>query len=115
MKPNKLIYILPVLSTLALVGCEGPGGMVDSAPVVVSSDFALSYGNGYGGPGYYYGPPGRGYYARGAGVQYYQTRNHVPSHYWGQWHGDRRYYGGPASVRSGSYHQGNTRPPGYRD
>lgn len=49
--------------------------------------FSLSFGNGYAGRGYYYGPPNTSYYDRQPGVTYYRTRE--------------SYYGGP-SYRSNS-------------
>jgi hypothetical protein len=91
---------------MALTGCEVPGAAVYAGGTTVSTDFALSYGNGYSGPGYYYGPLGLSYYRSGPGVYFYRTRQVVPSHYWARWHGDRRYYGGPARSWGDSDHDG---------
>lgn len=38
------------------------------------SSFSLSFGSGYAGRGYYYGPPGVSYYSRQPGVTYYRSR-----------------------------------------
>lgn len=51
------------------------------------STFSLSFGSGYAGRGYYYGPPGASYYYRQPGVTYYRSRD--------------SYHGSP-SYRSGS-------------
>jgi hypothetical protein len=48
-----------------------------------SSTFVLSFGTGYAGRGYYYGPPGAAYHYQAPGVRYYATRPAVPSHYSG--------------------------------
>lgn len=48
-----------------------------------SSSFVISFGSGYAGRGYYYGPPNAGYYYQRSGVVYYPTREAVPRHYWG--------------------------------
>ena len=110
MKLKRLLCILPAFAALALTGCEVPGGptYVESGPAVssVSTDFVLSYGNGYSGPGYYYGPPGLTYYRRTPGVYYYRSREGVPGHYWGRWHGDRRHYGGPGGAYRDHDHDG---------
>jgi hypothetical protein len=45
------------------------------------SAFVLSFGTGYAGRGYYYGPPGAPYYYQSPGVRYYATRNVVPREY----------------------------------
>ncbi len=45
------------------------------------SSFTLTFGTGYAGRGYYYGPPGMPYYYQAPGVTYYQTRSSVPSRY----------------------------------
>ena len=47
-----------------------------------SSGFVITFGNGYAGRGYYYGPPRRSYYSRQPGVVYYSRRGLVPSRYW---------------------------------
>lgn len=46
------------------------------------SNFSITFGNGYAGRGYYYGPPSMPYYYRGPGVIYYNRRGMVPSRYW---------------------------------
>lgn len=46
------------------------------------SNFGITFGNGYAGRGYYYGPPSMPYYYRGPGVIYYNRRAMVPSRYW---------------------------------
>ncbi|HEX2750806.1 MAG TPA: hypothetical protein VHM91_22565 [Verrucomicrobiales bacterium] len=86
-------------AALCLSSCEvaGPGYVASTG--VVSTDFALSYGNGYGGMGYYYGPPGLAYYDRGPNISFYRTRYLVPQTHWSHWHGDRRYYYGPGRDR----------------
>lgn len=38
------------------------------------SSFSLSFGSGYAGHGYYYGPSNSSYYYRQPGVSYYRTR-----------------------------------------
>lgn len=48
-----------------------------------SSRFVVTFGTGYAGRGYYYGPPGVPYYYQAPGVRYYRSRSVVPSHYWG--------------------------------
>jgi hypothetical protein len=45
------------------------------------SHFTLSFGSGYRGRGYYYGPPGVPYYYEAPGVVYYSSRSLVPSRY----------------------------------
>jgi len=96
MKPNLLLCIPAALAGLVLCNCVGPVDTHYAAPATVSTDFVLTYGNGWSGAGYYYGPPGLSYYHRVPGVYYYHTRDVVPAHYWDRWHGDMRYYGGPA-------------------
>lgn len=46
------------------------------------SSFSLSFGSGYAGRGYYYGPPRSAYYYQRPGVVYYRTREAVPRTYW---------------------------------
>lgn len=46
------------------------------------SGFTITFGNGYAGRGYYYGPPRMRYYNRGPGVMFYSRRAMVPSRYW---------------------------------
>jgi hypothetical protein len=71
--------------------------------------FTLSFGTGWRGRGYYYGPPGVPYYYQAPGVVYYSSRAAVPSRYLvrGAYHDDsldvavqralarRGYYRGP--------------------
>jgi hypothetical protein len=45
------------------------------------SRFTLSFGTGWRGRGYYYGPPGVPYYYEAPGVVYYSSRAAVPSRY----------------------------------
>lgn len=47
-----------------------------------TSTFVLSFGSGYAGSGYYYGPPNAVYYYERPGVRYYATRNVVPRGYY---------------------------------
>lgn len=47
------------------------------------SSFVITFGTGYAGRGYYYGPPNSSYYYERSGVAYYPTREAVPGHYWG--------------------------------
>lgn len=104
MKLKQLLCISPLAAAAALClsSCEvaGPGayysGAAYSAGPTVSSDLVLTYTSGYAGTGYYYGPRGYNYHHRGPGVYYYRTREVVPNTYWTHWHGDSRYYGGPA-------------------
>jgi hypothetical protein len=46
------------------------------------SGFVLSFGNGYAGQGYYYGPPNSRYYHQRSDVRYYSNRNSVPRDYY---------------------------------
>ena len=48
-----------------------------------SSNFTITFGNGYRGRGYYYGPRGASYFYERPGVRFYSSRSLVPSHYWG--------------------------------
>jgi hypothetical protein len=48
-----------------------------------SSTFALGFGTGYAGRGYYYDPPGSSYYYNAPGVRYYASRTAVPARYLG--------------------------------
>jgi hypothetical protein len=58
------------------------------APRVYSSHprsgFTLSFGTGYAGSGYYYGPPSSPYYYQRPDVRFYSTRELVPREYLGQ-------------------------------
>lgn len=61
------------------------------------SSFTLSFGSGYAGNGYYYGPPNAAYYYERPGVTYYRTRAVVP----------REYYSSPGYVAAGpGYYSG---------
>lgn len=51
------------------------------------TSFTLSFGNGYAGRGYYYGPPGVSYYYARPEVHYYRTRELAPRAYWGSSYG----------------------------
>lgn len=62
------------------------------------SSFTLSFGTGYAGRGYYYGPPGMPYYYQGPGVVYYSRREYVPRQYWGS-PAYRNHYGVEADVQ----------------
>lgn len=46
------------------------------------SSFTLSFGTGYAGRGYYYGPPNSSYYYARPEVRYYATREVVPREYY---------------------------------
>lgn len=46
------------------------------------SSFVLSFGSGYAGRGYYYGPPNAVYYYERPGVRYYANREVVPHGYY---------------------------------
>jgi hypothetical protein len=72
------------------------------------STFVLSFGSGYAGQGYYYGPPNASYYYQTPGVVYYRSREAVPRQYYPRdWQRDstdasvqralarRGYYNGP--------------------
>jgi hypothetical protein len=47
-----------------------------------SSSFILSFGTGYAGRGYYYGPPNCPYHYERPGVRYYATREAAPREYY---------------------------------
>ncbi|MEZ0277026.1 MAG: peptidoglycan-binding protein, partial [Roseimicrobium sp.] len=85
------------------------------------SSFVITFGSGYAGQGYYYGPPNSSYYYQTPGVTYYRSRDAVPRQYyprdWGQQQAGsstdasvqralarRGYYNGPidGSLGSGS-------------
>lgn len=72
------------------------------------TSFSLTFGNGYAGQGYYYGPPGVPYYYSRPGVRYYRSWYLAPRTYWSgnyqavslgvqvqQALANRGYYGGP--------------------
>lgn len=46
--------------------------------------FTLSFGTGYAGRGYYYGPPNSAYYYQRSDVRYYATREAAPREYYRQ-------------------------------
>lgn len=46
------------------------------------SGFILSFGTGYAGSGYYYGPPNSPYYYQRSDVRYYAARNLAPREYY---------------------------------
>lgn len=57
----------------------------DSRRVYISrprSTFTLSFGNGYRGQGYYYGPPNSPYYYERPDVNYYSNREAAPREYY---------------------------------
>ena len=81
------------------------------------SSFVISFGTGYAGRGYYYGPPNASYYYQTPGVVYYRSREAVPRQYYPrEWQMEstdmkvqralarRGYYNGPidGSLGSGS-------------
>lgn len=47
-----------------------------------SSTFILSFGNGYAGQGYYYGPPNSSYYYQRSDVRYFANRESAPREYY---------------------------------
>ncbi|RBP39787.1 putative peptidoglycan binding protein [Roseimicrobium gellanilyticum] len=72
------------------------------------STFVITFGTGYAGQGYYYGPPNAPYYYQTPGVSYYRNRESVPRQYYPrEWQMDstdakvqralarRGYYNGP--------------------
>jgi hypothetical protein len=66
---------------LLLCSCEAPGPTVYDRPG--SEDrYTVTYANGFGGPGYYYGPSNLGFYSQQPGIVYYRTREEVPRRYW---------------------------------
>jgi hypothetical protein len=102
MKTKHLSLLAPTVAALALLtqGCVyddyyyGSGGYYGgtvASGAVSTGGFTLSYGSGWMGPGYYWGPPGLSYYRYTPGVYYYRTREAVPHHYWRHWHGDHRH------------------------
>jgi hypothetical protein len=68
------------------------------------SSFILSFGNGYAGQGYYYGPPNSNYYYQRSDVRYFANRESAPREYYGS----ERYQGGStdASVQRALAHRG---------
>jgi hypothetical protein len=65
--------------------------------------FSLSFGTGYAGRGYYYGPPGVPYFYERPGVTYYRDRASVPRSYYG---GGGGYYDRCADVQRILYRGG---------
>lgn len=49
---------------------------------VPRSSFIITFGSGWAGQGYYYGPPNQPYYYQTPGVSYYRTREAVPRQYY---------------------------------
>jgi len=78
-----------------------------------SSGFVLSFGTGYAGRGYYYGPPHSPYYYERDEVRYYATRDAAPREYYSRGEnnsvgaavqqalGRRGYYQGPIDGQIG--------------
>lgn len=68
------------------------------------SSFSLSFGTGYAGRGYYYGPPGAPYYYQQPGVTYYRTRES----YYGNpvYHGDSVDYAVQRALARRGYYYG---------
>lgn len=50
---------------------------------VPRSSFSFVFGNGYSGPGYYYGPQDADYFYEAPGVSYYRTIETIPRRYEG--------------------------------
>lgn len=50
-------------------------------PSLLIPGYKLVPGNGFAGPGYYYGPPFAPYYYEGRGVRFYRTRESAPRVY----------------------------------
>jgi hypothetical protein len=67
---------------------------------VPRSNFVITFGNGYAGRGYYYGPPGMPYFYEAPGVRFYRSRDLVPPGYWrGPYHGPHNVMGGSMDFR----------------
>lgn len=66
------------------------------------STFTLSFGTGYAGSGYYYGPPNSPYYYERSDVRYYATREAAPREYYqNDGYSDRNYgYSGRSTDAS---------------
>lgn len=47
------------------------------------SSFILSFGNGYAGQGFYYGPPNSSYYYQRSDVRYFANHESAPREYYG--------------------------------
>jgi Ni/Co efflux regulator RcnB len=77
------------------------------------SGFTLSFGTGYAGRGYYYGPPHSAYYYERPEVRYYATREAAPREYYSRGNNNsggaavqevlrrRGYYRGPVDGQIG--------------
>lgn len=63
-------------------GHGGHGGHDSHYYSYPRSNFTLSFGTGYAGSGYYYGPPYSSYYYARPEVRYYATRAVVPREYY---------------------------------
>jgi Putative peptidoglycan binding domain len=50
---------------------------------VSRSSYTVTYGTGWRGRGYYYGPPGAAFFYETPGVAFYTSRGAVPVRYWG--------------------------------
>jgi hypothetical protein len=79
---------------------------------VPRSGFTLTFGTGYAGRGYYYGPPGAAYFYQRPGVMFYRNRYSVPNYYWGRGY-DRLYSGRSTevAVQRALYRMGYYRGP----
>ncbi len=66
------------------------------------STFILSFGTGYAGQGYYYGPPNSPYYYQTPGVVYYRNREAVPRQYYPREWNSGPGYRGPSPSPSTS-------------
>jgi hypothetical protein len=71
------------------------------------SSFTLSFGSGYAGRGYYFGPPSAGYYYQRPGVVFYRSWDSVPYAY-------RRYSYAPRNGNAISVQQALARLGYYR-
>ena len=71
------------------------------------SDFSLSFGTGYAGRGYYFGPPSASYYYSRPGVVFYRSWDTVPHSY-------RRYSYAPRNGNVISVQQALARLGYYR-
>jgi len=71
------------------------------------STFTLSFGTGYAGRGYYFGPPGVAYYYQRPGVAFYRSWDTVPYSY-------RHYNDGPRNGTAVTVQQALARLGYYR-
>lgn len=76
-----------------------------------STSFVISFGNGYAGQGWYYGPPQSKYYYQRSGVVYYRRKEDVPRHYWGGGHHHDSYSRTVAEVQRALARRGYYRGP----